>query len=259
MKLIIMNSLKKTTTLDVEPNTTVIDLMKMLYKESKELEEIVLYAEGLSGAATKLEIDKNLTDYKINETSILTSIPTDLLQIPDELCCPLSMQIFLNPVSLPCGTIVEREVIEKWITEHGNCPFTRQPLNLKDLNSEKNLKSNEAMQKKVSDFFTQHKNHPFIDEIKEKKQYQLQNYTAQPSHPTHGTVEMDADDLLAMANNFLLHADNYPSSFRLFSMFAVPRNVTSNESTVVSQVVTGEDSVDIIVVFDFLPRPTTRI
>ena len=55
-----------------------------------------------------------------------------------DLICPLSQQIFLDPVKVPLGPLkksdgtfeekyvtVERQVIEKWITENGKNPFTQ--------------------------------------------------------------------------------------------------------------------------------------
>ena len=72
-----------------------------------------------------------------------------------DLICPLSQQIFLDPVKIPVeplkqpdGTIiekyitVERQMIEKWINENGKNPFTRKPLKLSELKPDDEMKNN---------------------------------------------------------------------------------------------------------------------
>lgn len=202
MKLTITNFLGKIITLDVEPNTSIVDLMVMVYKSSNRIDELVMYNNDTDRDGIKLDVGKNIENYALNETTILKLYPTEQLEIPDELCCPLSMQIFLDPVVMPCGTTVERQFIEKWISEKGKSPFNRTPL------TEKDLKIDEMMQKKVNAFFEKHQDNPFINAIKEIKQYQFQEYSSQlPVVPlVREASEPDTDDLLAMnsigANNY---------------------------------------------------------
>jgi hypothetical protein len=47
--------------------------------------------------------------------------------------CPITLQTFRDPVKAPDGHTYERQAIVQWITEHGTSPFSRQPLNVKDL------------------------------------------------------------------------------------------------------------------------------
>lgn len=55
------------------------------------------------------------------------------LDIPNELICPLTGQLFDNPVLLPCGTVVEKDAIIPWINKEKTNPFTRQPLTIDEL------------------------------------------------------------------------------------------------------------------------------
>ncbi|CAF1404391.1 unnamed protein product [Adineta steineri] len=43
------------------------------------------------------------------------------------------MELFRDPVIANDGRVYEREAITKWINEHGTSPFTRQPLQLSEL------------------------------------------------------------------------------------------------------------------------------
>ena len=59
----------------------------------------------------------------------------------DELTCPITFQLFRDPVKAPDGHVYEREAITTWILLHGTSPFTRQPLEINDLVSDHNLKA----------------------------------------------------------------------------------------------------------------------
>ncbi|CAF3747059.1 unnamed protein product [Rotaria magnacalcarata] len=50
-----------------------------------------------------------------------------------DLVCPITLRAFRDPVIAVDGRTYEREAIVRWIAEHGTSPFTRQPLNIKDL------------------------------------------------------------------------------------------------------------------------------
>lgn len=118
----------------------------------------------------------------------------------EELTCPLSAQIFLDPVRIPVGSVkqdggniinkyvsVEKEVILKWINENGNNPYTREPL----LTDE--LIPDEEMKKKVS---------LFLEKYPDKKEFQYTLITSSTSNhasAARGPSEPTADDLLAIA------------------------------------------------------------
>ena len=67
---------------------------------------------------------------------------TNKEEIPaDELICPITLELFRDPVRAKDGRVYEREAIVRWISQHGTSPFTRQPLQLNDLRPDERLKS----------------------------------------------------------------------------------------------------------------------
>jgi hypothetical protein len=59
----------------------------------------------------------------------------------DELTCPITFQLFRDPVRASDGHVYEREAITRWILLHGTSPYTRQPLQINDLVPDHNLKA----------------------------------------------------------------------------------------------------------------------
>ena len=51
----------------------------------------------------------------------------------EELMCPISHKLLLDPVITPYKHCFDRESIEAWLRRNGTCPITRQPLSVKDL------------------------------------------------------------------------------------------------------------------------------
>ena len=58
----------------------------------------------------------------------------------DELVCPITMEVFRDPVLAGDGRVYEREAITRWIFEHGTSPFTREPLQLDQLQPDDRLR-----------------------------------------------------------------------------------------------------------------------
>ena len=58
----------------------------------------------------------------------------------DDLICPITFRIFNDPVVAADGRTYERAAIVRWITEHGTSPFTRQPLNINELQADDYLR-----------------------------------------------------------------------------------------------------------------------
>ncbi|CAF1391839.1 unnamed protein product [Adineta steineri] len=55
--------------------------------------------------------------------------------IESTLLCPITHQIFKDPVLAEDGHTYERESIVQWVQNHGTSPLTRQPLNINQLRS----------------------------------------------------------------------------------------------------------------------------
>ena len=60
--------------------------------------------------------------------------------VEDLLRCPITMEIFHDPVLAPDGNTYERQAIEQWIRTHGTSPMTRQPLSIEQLCSNRIIK-----------------------------------------------------------------------------------------------------------------------
>ena len=58
----------------------------------------------------------------------------------DDLTCPITMELFHDPVIASDGRVYERAAITQWINEHGTSPFTRQPLQVNELQPDDHLR-----------------------------------------------------------------------------------------------------------------------
>ncbi|CAF1302099.1 unnamed protein product [Rotaria sordida] len=65
----------------------------------------------------------------------------------DDLTCPITLQIFRDPVIAADGRTYERAAIVQWITEHGTSPVTREPLDIKELQADDYLRNLAAQQR----------------------------------------------------------------------------------------------------------------
>jgi len=68
----------------------------------------------------------------------------------DDLICPITYQIFRDPVVAGDGHTYERAAIVRWIEEHGTSPLTRQPLNINELQSDDYLRNLAAQRRNSS-------------------------------------------------------------------------------------------------------------
>ena len=61
--------------------------------------------------------------------------------VPDKFICPLTLELYKDPVTDRNGHTFEKSAIMKWLQKGGgNCPLTRRPLKLSDLVPDSNLK-----------------------------------------------------------------------------------------------------------------------
>ena len=52
--------------------------------------------------------------------------PADV-PIPDEFICPITQEVFKDPVMDNMGRTFERNAILEWLSENGTCPMSREP------------------------------------------------------------------------------------------------------------------------------------
>jgi hypothetical protein len=57
-----------------------------------------------------------------------------------ELICPITFELFRDPVLANDGHVYERAAITQWIQQHGTSPFTRQILHVEDLCNDEYIK-----------------------------------------------------------------------------------------------------------------------
>ena len=62
----------------------------------------------------------------------------------DDLTCPITLELFRDPVVAKDGHVYEREAITRWILQHGTSPFTREPLQINDLRPDDRLRHRAA-------------------------------------------------------------------------------------------------------------------
>jgi len=108
----------------------------------------------------------------------------------DSLLCPLTYELFRDPVLAQDGHTYEKEAIEQWIRKHGTSPLTRQPLSIE------HLYPNHVV-KKIVDAFetsTRNKKYQFILDVDVKKA------RGRPLFQTYGKSIFNAEWLPTNAN-----------------------------------------------------------
>lgn len=58
----------------------------------------------------------------------------------ETLTCPITLELFRDPVIAGDGHTYERKAIIKWLNMYGTSPLTRQPLNVTELQPDEHLK-----------------------------------------------------------------------------------------------------------------------
>ena len=75
-----------------------------------------------------------------------------------DLICPITYQVFRDPVVAGDGHVYERSAIVRWIEEHGTSPLTRQTLNINELQEDEYLKKLAAQRQNSSTSSTSNAN-----------------------------------------------------------------------------------------------------
>ena len=57
-----------------------------------------------------------------------------------DLICPITPDVYQDPVLAGDGHVYERNAIIRWIEQQGTSPITREPLDINDLRSDENIK-----------------------------------------------------------------------------------------------------------------------
>lgn len=65
----------------------------------------------------------------------------------ENLTCPITQQLFRDPVLAEDGHLYERAAITRWINEHGTSPFTRQMLDANHLQLDDEVRKKAELQR----------------------------------------------------------------------------------------------------------------
>ncbi|KAJ3441729.1 ring-type e3 ubiquitin transferase [Anaeramoeba flamelloides] len=77
--------------------------------------------------------DENEDDNIQNQQQQEDEEKTDSEEPPEDFLCPITQELFREPVNTPYGHTFEKEEIIQHINKKGNCPLTRKPLKVEDL------------------------------------------------------------------------------------------------------------------------------
>lgn len=69
----------------------------------------------------------------------------------NSLCCPITLELFRDPVKADDGHVYERQSITNWLTKHGTSPLTRQVSSVSNLQSDVNKRKRADQRRKLSD------------------------------------------------------------------------------------------------------------
>ena len=56
------------------------------------------------------------------------------------LICPITLELFMDPVIAEDGNTYERNAITQWIHQHGTSPITKKPMNIDRLTPNHTIK-----------------------------------------------------------------------------------------------------------------------
>lgn len=71
----------------------------------------------------------------------MTTVAANNKQVDSEdLICPITQEIFHDPVRAGDGHVYERDAITRWILQNGTSPLTRQPLKIDELHPEEKIR-----------------------------------------------------------------------------------------------------------------------
>jgi U-box domain len=121
-------------------------------------------------------------------TTAITEPPSkhddDDLLIPEEFICPLTLELFHNPVVTRWGHSFERGALLRWLKHQEGCPLTRKPMSLRD------IIANSALKERIEEWKVKHG-------VQEKEDSSIgRNTTEEMNHELLFFVFKDQDAVL---------------------------------------------------------------
>ena len=106
----------------------------------------------------------------------------------DGLICPITHEVFRDPVLAEDGRLYEREAITRWINEHGTSPFTRQVLDVNRLQPDDVVRKKAQCRQRLSVSYNRASNEVRLPPLRISRNIGFNNTVAdtrQPRQPTH--------------------------------------------------------------------------
>ena len=168
----------------------------------------------------------------------------------DSLICPITLELFRDPVLALDGHTYERKAIEDWIRQNGTSPLTRQELSLG------HLYSNLLVKNLVADFekSLEQKNYQFILDVDVKKKkgrplfqtygktiYHAEWLSVHSNHPDIILLKIDGARALKEAS-FYVNLTRHPHVVRTFGFVLDKNNHDENQSAMLIQEYATEGS-----------------
>jgi serine/threonine protein kinase len=173
----------------------------------------------------------------------------------DSLICPITLELFRNPVLAQDGHTYEREAIENWIRTNGTSPLTRQQLSLEHLYPNIIVKQLVAAFEKS----LQQKNYQFILDVDVRKKkgrplfqtygktiYHAEWLPADPNQPEIILLKIDGARALKEAS-FYVNLARHPHVVRTFGFVLDKNNDNENNSIMLMQEYASEGSLNELV------------
>ena len=157
----------------------------------------------------------------------------------ESLICPITLELFRDPVLAQDGHTYERQAIENWIQRNGTSPLTRQELSLE------HLYPNHLVKKLVADFekILERKNYQFILDVDVKKKkgrplfqtygktiYHAEWLADNSLHPDIILLKIDGARALKEAS-FYVNLTRHPHVVRTFG-FVLDKNTDDENNSV---------------------------
>ena len=112
----------------------------------------------------------------------------------ESLICPITQEVFRDPVIAEDGRLYEREAITRWITENGTSPFTRQILDVNCLLADDEVRRRADLRRKLSVSYSRESDQVHLPPIRSPDTIYITERattTTLPPQPTRQTIHQE--------------------------------------------------------------------
>jgi hypothetical protein len=91
------------------------------------------YTNGNNSTTNITKQPENKDTNTDTSKQIINYIIVDESKVDEQMICPVSQNIMINPVTTKCNHTFDKKMIEPWLQEHKTCPLCRSGVLLSDL------------------------------------------------------------------------------------------------------------------------------